>query len=373
MPKEIIPNETKTFVENPQTHFHADVIKRAAQNILTIKDHFSSFQDAILINSESAKDLKEGLIIMTSAMRRPKGIFISVDNSPGFKTLLANKDEDLQKLKITMVHTDEINKNSNSIIDKGCQELEREIKQLEPEGAKISTPTLKQAILNLNSKLRRRGNISAYEINSARDQNTGDNLQLDDKELRHDQVINRKEKQEINNNENINIGDTVRIKNKSDKHKANEIFIVTSKQEDDVGVQKLLHLFRSNHKLMSKVYNTKQKHLVTIHKQHFPESKQEDPVGLDGIKQGMQPNKNPVILKPWNPINQNFFHDDSEDDTSDEDDDTKTGKVDDQQRRGMEGKTWNISDDENDEPEWDNSPEQYQLQEDEEIFELIPR
>ena len=75
LPKEVILNETKTVVDTPQTHFHADFIKRATQNILTIKYHFSSFQDVNLINTESANDWKEGLILMTSAMRRPKEIF----------------------------------------------------------------------------------------------------------------------------------------------------------------------------------------------------------------------------------------------------------------------------------------------------------
>ena len=78
--KKVIISESKTVVEGPQTHFHADVIKRAHQNILTVRDHFSSFQEAILIESESAKDLKDGLILLTSGIRRPSDIFISVDN-----------------------------------------------------------------------------------------------------------------------------------------------------------------------------------------------------------------------------------------------------------------------------------------------------
>ena len=84
----------------------------------------------MLIASEKTADLKEGLINLTSTMRRPSEIFISVDNAPGFKTLLNNQDQDLQKLNITMIKTDEINKNANAVVDKGCQELEEEIKQL---------------------------------------------------------------------------------------------------------------------------------------------------------------------------------------------------------------------------------------------------
>ena len=84
-------------------------------------------------------------------------------------------------------------KTLNAVIDKGCQELENEIKQLEPEGNKLTNSTLKQATLNLNSKLRRRGNISAFEINSSRDQNTGHNLSLDDQKLRINQINKRRE------------------------------------------------------------------------------------------------------------------------------------------------------------------------------------
>ena len=138
-----------------------------------MKDHFSSFQDATIIPSEKAEDLKEGIIHLSSALRRPSEIFVSVDNAPGFKSLLQTNDKELARLKIQLVKTEEINKNANAVVDKGCQELEEEMKRLEPEGNKISLATLKLAVMNLNSKLRRRGNISAWEINTARDQNTG--------------------------------------------------------------------------------------------------------------------------------------------------------------------------------------------------------
>ena len=89
--------------------------------------------------------------------------------------------------------TDELNKNANSVVDKACQEIEEEIKRLEPEGSKISIATLKLAIRNLKSRLRRKGKLSAYEINYARDQHTGENLNLDDKTIRTDQLAKRKQ------------------------------------------------------------------------------------------------------------------------------------------------------------------------------------
>ena len=56
LPGEIIMNETRTDVDKPHITFHADVIKRAQQNILFIRDHFSSYQDAMMIKSETAND-----------------------------------------------------------------------------------------------------------------------------------------------------------------------------------------------------------------------------------------------------------------------------------------------------------------------------
>ena len=355
LPKEIIFNETKTEVEGPQTHFHADIIKRAQQNILTVKDHFSSFQDATIIESEKAIDLKNGLISLTSSMRRPAEVFISVDNSPGFKTLMSNSDEDLKKLNITILKTDEINKNSNAVIDKGCQELEDELKRIEPEGGKIDISILKLAILNLNSKLRRRGNISSYEINAARDQHTGNNLKLDDKELRVEQIQMRNKGQKIGKmKEPIDVGDTVRIANKSDKHKANEMYLVTSKENENIGIQKLLHpLKQTPGKMMSKVYQTNQKHVTVIHKPEFPKHFDVDDYSSNQIQ------CNRKVSNEWNPISNKFFNDD---DDSDEDESINENVYD------VDSDSSSHINPSEAELEWDNSPELVQLEENQNPF-----
>ena len=77
LPQEAIQNETKTKVSISHSYFHIDVIKRAIQNILKIKDHFSSYQDAMLIPSKKAEDLKQGIIILSSGLRHPNMIHIS--------------------------------------------------------------------------------------------------------------------------------------------------------------------------------------------------------------------------------------------------------------------------------------------------------
>ena len=113
-----------------------------------------------------------------------------------------------------------------------------------------------------------------------------------------------------------------------------------------------------------------------------PDNIQDPPEEVDKAEETIQPTKD---LKPWNPINEKFYHDDSDDETSYENDDKDTVNAQDYQRREIRdtvgatntvGMVWNITDDEDVEPEWDNSPEQYQLQEDDahsEEFELRPR
>ena len=154
-------NQTVTQADHPHRHFHADVIRRERQHILLVTDNFSTFSTAMLINSEKADDLKAALILLTSNIRHPGPIHISTDCAPRFASLTKG-DKQLQDLNITMSTRDELNKNYNAVVDHACQELEGEIRKLLPEGGPISQSQLSAATLALNSKLRRRGTLSAY-------------------------------------------------------------------------------------------------------------------------------------------------------------------------------------------------------------------
>ena len=361
LPKEAIKNETKTEVERPQTHFHVDVIKRANQNILTIKDHFSSFQDAMLIPSETAEDLKQGIIMLTSGIRQPNSIVISPDNSPGFQKLVKNQDNDLLDLKIKFIKTDEINKNANAVIDRGCQEIEEEIKKLSPEGHKITQVILKRAVLSLNSKLRRSGKISAFEINSSRDQDTGERLILDNDKLRGHQLDTRKKHQDNSLTvDPIFVGDTVSIKNKSNKHTANDIFLAVAKDGEKIKVQKILHpLNKGPIKIMSKMYETNEKRLKMVHRPEIVNIDDDADRHDDNLL--VQQHHNAGV---WNPIDENFYNQEDTDDEVEEVTIAKTTKT--ISRQIMTNSPQLIIGDadtsDNIELEWDNSPEQLQLQ-----------
>ena len=65
---------------------------------------------------------------------------------------------------------------------------------------------------------------------------------MNDEKIRSDQILTRQAHQvDSPKVQPILVGDTVSVKNRSDKHKANDMYIVTSKNLEKVKVQRLLH------------------------------------------------------------------------------------------------------------------------------------
>ena len=255
--------------------------------------------------------------------------------------MILKPDAELQKLQIHMIKTDEINKNANAIIDKGCRELEDEIKRLEPDGNPLTQATLKLAVLNLNSKLRRKATISAFELNTSRDQNTGENLQLNDKMIRSNQLLSRK--QIVNVSESVHVGDTVRVRNKTDKHKANDAYIVTNKSQQQVELQKIMRpLSRKSAKLANKIYKTHEKYLLVTHRPGLIEESD------DNELEEQPPIKIETSTPKWTPINHHFYEDTSDDEDVVEPTRTENSRI--VRFQHVEN-----------EMHWDHSPEQYAL------------
>ena len=102
------------------------------------------------------------------------------------------EDPHLKSLEIDLKTSDEFNKNFNAVIDKGCQELESELRKLLPEGQKVDSTNLAKAVMAINAKLRRKESIAAYEMHTARQLGTGQNLDIDDGSLRKSQMDARR-------------------------------------------------------------------------------------------------------------------------------------------------------------------------------------
>ena len=312
LPKVEATEESKAEVKHPHQYFHVDVIRRTKQFILLLVDHFSNFQTAKLIPSEKAADLKDGLIVLSEGVRQPGKITVKADNAKGFESL-AKDDKDLEQLDIDLILTDVFNKNSNAVVDRGCQELEEELRKLSPEGKPISQATLAQAQLQVNKKIRRQGKLSAYEIHAARDGNTGENLHLNDQDIRTDHLQGRKAARKPVNSTPpvIQVGDTVVMKEKQNKHKAREAFVVTGLEKNEIQAQKLLHPLESGKvKFMSKVYSTNAKHVVVARRaqQSWSSPHLSEP-----------PVPSTLACPSYDPVNLRFWSDDDESDEDHED------------------------------------------------------
>ena len=259
--KEKIPKEMKHFSSvtdpaSPCMIFVSDVMKRSKQLIMVTRDSFSDFITTAIIKSETAEDLKEGLILTTSTVRKSSKITVRTDNAPGFVALKKSNDKDMAKLNIVLELSDPINKNGVAIVDKAIQELEKEIMKISPEGSQISSSDLARATMALNSRIRNR-NLSSHEILFSREQYTGDNIKLDDKDLAEEKKAKKQqnhrysEKSKFSGRKepsgaNARKGDRVHIKSEGSKHELRDVYIVLETIADNVSIVKLLHAHDPN-------------------------------------------------------------------------------------------------------------------------------
>ena len=256
-----IPKEMKHFksITNPSSPgeiFVSDVMRRSKQVILVTRDAFSDFVTASILESEKAEDLKRGLISTTTNVRKSSEILIRVDNAAGFLSLLNKQDADLDKLKIKLEISDKNNKNGLAIVDKAIQELEKEITNISPEGKPISASELARAAIVLNSRIRNR-DLSSYEIQFSREQNTGKNISLDDQHLKDRKTRNKltnhkySERSKFPNCDepidiHVEIGDLVHLKDDGGKHNLRDTYIVLEHHQDKVKLAKMLHSLDRN-------------------------------------------------------------------------------------------------------------------------------
>jgi len=84
------------------TSFAADIIKRARQLILVLRENVTSYTGACLVDSERKESLRDGLICLCVAMCPLDGppAVIRTDPAPGFTSLV--EDELLQQHRINI-------------------------------------------------------------------------------------------------------------------------------------------------------------------------------------------------------------------------------------------------------------------------------
>ena len=246
IPRAMIKQTTDTPPQSVGVNFAADIIKRCGQKILTIRETVSSYTLAELIQDETAKAVSESLVRQCNILcpSSATNIKIRVDPASAHESLFkrSSKDSILAKNCITLEIGRHLNKNKNAVVDKCIKEIHRELLIINPAGGQISQSTLSEAIANLNSRYRRSG-LSAHEIWTQRDQLTGEQLPINDRELILQQNKQRQanhpysEKSKAfgkpyNPKPNLKIGSLVYLYTDRDKTKARPRYLVTKVSED---------------------------------------------------------------------------------------------------------------------------------------------
>ena len=245
LPRELLEQSCSPSASKPGEMFYADVMRRARQHILVCRDVHSSFTIATALPDETADSLRSGLLL-TSCNIRSSTCTIHVDNAPGFQPL--QNDATLQKRGMSLDYSRSKNKNSNSVIDKGIQELEQELLKIDPTGNSVTDVQLQLSVEILNSRIRNRG-LSAREILFQRDQHTNNQLSIDDCTLAEKQLQLRKHNHPHSAKSkshgkpqaplhNHQVGNLVYIKDEGSKNKARDRYIIVKIDNKYAFIQK---------------------------------------------------------------------------------------------------------------------------------------
>lgn len=260
IPKHLQPQSSSEPPTSIGSYFAADVMRRYRQCVLILRETVSSFTAASLIASEKHDDLRNAILVMSADLRSlcDGGITIRVDSAPGFVAL--QKDPILLSHGIRLDIGQVKNVNKNPVAERAIEELGLEILQLSPEGGPISAVTLALAVSHMNSRIRRDG-LSSREIWTQRDQLTGEQLPIVDRQIilcqdfsrEHNHMASAKSKARGHTRSRsnmISVGDLVFLVGEKDKTKAREKYLVV-RVDTDLSCQ--LRKFTSS-QFRSKVY-----------------------------------------------------------------------------------------------------------------------
>ena len=210
---------------------------RAGQCILILCETVSSYAVTRLIDNEQHLTFRDAILSLVTEMRSCcRSVEDRVDNATGLKAL--ESDSVLKSNDIILVFGETKNVNKNLVAEYGVKELGLECLHICPEGGPITTVTLALATANMNSRIRHHG-LSAKEVWTQRDQVTGDQLALDDRQI----ILKQHCEHSLNHGANaqskskgkgsytlphIQVGDLVYIVSDGDKTKAREKYLVTN-------------------------------------------------------------------------------------------------------------------------------------------------
>jgi hypothetical protein len=216
----------------------------------------SSFTLTALVPDERHGTLRDAIISLCCDIRHvgSRHINIRVDPAPGFVALKDDPKLRQYGISLTIGHAKNVNK--NPVAERAIEELGLELLHLSPQGGPISSLSLSLATSTLNSRIRH-GGLSSLEIWTQRDQVTGEQLPINDRELIMSQHSNRLRNHSASIKSkargkcavpcsSLSVGDLVYLKCDKDKTKAREKYLVIAVEEPWCTVRKFTQTqFRS--------------------------------------------------------------------------------------------------------------------------------
>ena len=263
---------SETIPKHPGSNFVADVMKHSKQDVLVAVDDATGYVLTTFVKSEQAADLAQGIAKLVLPLRIGPHAIIRVDQARGLAK--AGKSPMLQKMGIQFDLGDSKNKNSCAIVDKAIQELEMELKRLNPENTKLNELTLLLGTHHLNSKLRpSKNNLSSKEMLLLRDQFTGSQLDINDSEAITAQHKRRlkshpTEVKSVKTPSSFQAGDLVLLKGEGNKHQVRDTYVVCgpgpSSRPNTIKIRKMLHMLDTTvpGKIMKQLYLVKPSQLI---------------------------------------------------------------------------------------------------------------
>jgi hypothetical protein len=236
LPKEVREHHTDTKPTTLGVNFNADVLEKASQKMLVLRENLTSMTATKLVRSQTKSVLRDSLILLYLQLHLKSPLTIRTDAHPSFAGL--HKDPYLAKLGILLEVGHPKNVHKNGVAEKAIRELREELVRVHPKGGPITDTTLAVATDNLNGVIRHLGR-SSKELYTLRDQNSGENLQIVDKDISEKQHTARMASHSSsakylarNGNKvslpDINIGEKVYIKSDASKSKARDSYVVQS-------------------------------------------------------------------------------------------------------------------------------------------------
>ena len=194
IPKSLQQQSTEPAPEFISQRCATDVIKRSGQLVLVLRECVSSYTQSTMIARETTEEIAAGLVKLANLIRPSNmtTMTIRADPHPSHRSLFNDSLSLLSQHNILLEIGREHNVNKNPVAEKAVRELIKELLMIQPGGGPISDTVLSQATAKLNSRIRAPG-VSAHEIFTQRDQNTGLQLTLDDLKLIESQQHRRRQ------------------------------------------------------------------------------------------------------------------------------------------------------------------------------------